>query len=112
MSNEIRNAVLLAADYIEKFPSEFDFFALNVPTGKHCGSPGCALGWIAHFMGHRLDDWSGLVGVGDIEFYERMDAFEGHDADAAGQYGNWKGSAELCAKALRQYAEAYLPASN
>lgn len=112
MSNEIRNAVLLAADHIEHFPSEFNFFSFEVPMERHCGTPGCALGWVAHFLGHRGDDWTGLVGVGDTDFYERMDAFEGHDAEVFGTWGKWSKSAPACAAALRRYADEYLPATN
>jgi hypothetical protein len=116
MSNEIRNAVLLAADHIEQFPGEFDFMSLDVPRAKHCGTPGCALGWIAHFLGQRDEDgaWFGIVGVDDQEFYERLDAFEGrdHKSGECGEWGDWSRSAAACATALRRYADEHLPASN
>lgn len=113
MSTEIRNAVLLAADHVEQCPSEFNFFSLDIPHDKHCGTPGCALGWVAFFLGRRdNDDWEDLVGVSSIEFYERMDAFEGHDAETTGRWGDWSKSAPACATALRRYADEYLPAIN
>jgi len=109
MSNKIRNAVLLAADHVEQFPSEFNFFSFEIPLKKHCGTPGCALGWIAHFLGYQGEDWTNLVGVSDSEFYERMDALEGHDSETAGRWGDWSRSADKCAAALRRYADKHLP---
>ena len=44
----IYNAILKAADHIERNPHLYDFYRSNVPN---CGTPGCMLGWIGHFMG-------------------------------------------------------------
>jgi hypothetical protein len=36
--NDIRDAILKAADHIERNPNRFDFSAVMVPP--HCGAPG------------------------------------------------------------------------
>lgn len=45
---DIYNAILKAADHIEKEPHLYNFYCNRVPD---CGTPGCMLGWIGHFMG-------------------------------------------------------------
>lgn len=45
---DIRQAILNAADLIEKSPDRYDFYSNDKPG---CGTPGCMLGWIGHFMG-------------------------------------------------------------
>lgn len=69
----IRQAILQAADHIEKNPCDFNFYSVDKPE---CGTPGCALGWIGVFMGieERRDMcWVGSVhrkiGVDSSEFY-------------------------------------------
>lgn len=45
---EIYNAIMKAADHIERNPHSYNFFNSVVPE---CGTQGCMLGWIGHFMG-------------------------------------------------------------
>lgn len=117
----IYNAIMKAADHIERNPQEFSFVSVVIPK-EPCGSPGCALGWIGHFAGAarphtrsiscvaanetydeetrrllRLE--SPLLGITQAEFYERM-------KDASGSH-DWRYSAPHCAVALRLYAEKY-----
>lgn len=52
--DDMRQAILLAALQVEKNPGTFLFTHGGVPRGPgknihECGSPGCALGWIAAF---------------------------------------------------------------
>lgn len=98
-------AIMLAADHIEANPNLFDFEAVEIPD---CGTPGCALGWIAHFAGITTDicDTSAdFLGVADGHkwrsegaFYRRMRALASH---------NWINDSALCVKGLRLYAEKY-----
>ena len=123
----IYNAILAAADHIERNPEEFSFGSIIIPK-EPCGSPGCALGWIGHFadaarphsrsiscvaandiydekMRRLLRLENPLLGITHGEFYARMDAL-------AGSY-DWRREAPTCARALRLYAKKYhAPARN
>ena len=44
----LRNAILQAADTIEQNPSLFEFTSVQRPDPE-CGTPACALGWIAAY---------------------------------------------------------------
>lgn len=109
----IRNAILSAANHIEQNPHLFDFMSVRVPENP-CGTPGCAIGWIGHFaevggwVAHNVAPAMGLkAAAGDSdaahEFYRRMDAL-GKDG--------WRKDAEVCASALRLYADHYHPATS
>lgn len=114
----IREAILKAADHIERNPLDFDFWKTGVPGS--CGTPGCALGWIGHFMGETnyFNDVCDVMGLGitkphlpergEFDFYRRMDKIEG----PAVLHGKWTNSAELCARTLRLYADKYHPAES
>lgn len=107
----IREAILAAAGHIERNPREFDFFSVVTPSGRGCGTPGCAVGWIAacygapsYFDGKRIrirDQSKALLGVGPETFYSRLDVFN----------EDWKWHADKCARALRLYADKYHPAT-
>ena len=45
----IRQALLKAADSIEQHPKLFSFHSCELPN--ECGTPGCALGWLAVHLG-------------------------------------------------------------
>lgn len=123
---QIYDAIMAAADQIEKRPKTFNFGISEVP--RSCGSPGCALGWIGHFLGvwqaiahgdvltevairmglHGVrGDW--LLRSGQRIFYARMGWLNGHDCATQISWGAWTGDAALCAKTLRAYAEMYHP---
>src|SRR5438552_2834077 len=111
-------AILRAADHIQRHPQLFDFERTRVP--RNCHTPGCALGWIGFFAGrtqarvramlglsflHRgiaivtLDAGSDpIITVTALEFYERMDRLAAC---------NWRRDAIQCANALRLYAATY-----
>ncbi len=110
----IRTAILKAADSIEQNPKMFWFSSISTPD---CGTPGCALGWVAYHIGEGVlcgnswDPWKlgrrlGILENGKymagIGFYHRMDKLHGGY--------DWKDSAPECAKALRLYADKYHPA--
>lgn len=44
-----RAIVLQAADQIESTPHRYLFSSSCIPSPRSCGTPACALGWIAHF---------------------------------------------------------------
>lgn len=105
----VREAILAAADHIERHPGQFTFWSCSVPDG--CGAPGCAIGWIGHFMGaeHSAIGFRVAVkklGYGESEmlFYDRMDEIAGSRA--------WKQSAAACANTMRLYADKYHPAES
>lgn len=113
---EIRQAILKAADHIEATPNDFDFSASGIPHA--CGTPGCALGWIGHFLGLAdKNAWhvsytkaSGALGVGHYEFYTRMTEVEGGGPNW--EVGQWPLNAPACARTLRLYADKYHPAES
>lgn len=107
----LREATLKAADQIEQHPETFDFMSCHLPD-LSCGTPGCALGWIAIFAGIRppkseLGDANTIgfiaaeMKVSQSEFYGRMD--ECCDMDT-----EWIDNPAVCAKGLRIYAERFL----
>ncbi len=100
-------AIINAAIQIELHPDMFNFEETQVPT--NCGTPGCALGWINFFTktssptcshAHGIDALAAGLEVGDVEFYERMNEFDTGEDD-------WMGSAAICARNLRLYAQKY-----
>ena len=104
----IYDAVLKAADHIERNPGEFRFTENVVPDG--CGAPGCAIGWAAHFCGlsgFSEPSCAGLFGVSHRGFYDRMDELtrfrEVIDYDKS-----WYRNPAKCAEGLRLYAAKYL----
>lgn len=116
--SKLRQAILSAADWIEKHPDEFDFSSISIPDRPGCGTPGCALGWIATFHGYHEFGPIGIAqkimgvpgagyfsegGEGAIPFYDRMD-------EIAGEV-NWRDAAKDCANTLRLYADKYHPAA-
>lgn len=119
----IRDAILAAASHIERNPGEFDFMRSAPPSGPGCGSPGCAAGWIGAFHGSGLltveaisrevlgltpeirdNSFLTCEAACEAAFYNRMDAAHGTPRD-------WMWSADLCAAALRAYADRWHPAA-
>lgn len=100
----IREAILMAADTLERRPDLWRWSNCYVPD---CGTPGCAMGWIGHFAGCEVR--LSVVAVAkkklglphDGYFYDRMN-------DLVGQ--PWSSDLALCVKGLRLYADKYHPA--
>lgn len=89
-------ATLATAKLFEQRPELFDYSQTLIPD---CGAPGCALGYIGHFMGHTGEiDGEQTVRVGSGDFYNQMRSLA----------PNWIFSSVICAKGLRLYAEKYL----
>jgi len=102
-----RDAIMAAADHIEKYPEEFDFSQVDIPDHPHCGTPGCALGWIGTFAEvHGWDISRGVLplsvlGIRDSDFYDRMHRISKRFAP------HWSADAAECARCLREYARIY-----
>lgn len=104
--NDIRKAILQAADHIEAHPGQFNFHHPEIP--RCCASPGCALGWI-HFFAEPettsmwtqagVIDAKVTLGIADVDFYYRMELL----------VEEWMGNAQACAMGLRLYADEYYP---
>ena len=111
----VYEAIMKAADHIERNPEDFNFMSVAIPS---CGTPGCALGWIGSFGGlskgscgfsdaatdllklePELLGGSGSCETSEFAFYNRMDALCGNML--------WRKAAHVCADALRKYAEKY-----
>ena len=107
-----RDAILKAADHIERHPDQFDFTSIDLPQ---CGSPACALGWIAFFLGGgkayrqqrrahigycslgcNVETW---LGIDALRFYRRLFEIQ----------PGWSRDARLCSAALRRYVRRYHP---
>lgn len=97
----IYDAIMKAADHIERYPKNFNFFRTSIPAD--CGTPGCALGWVMHFSGARWRpncdaiDGVAAVGVDSTMFYQRMSEIS----------REWADTAQHCVSTLRLYAEKY-----
>lgn len=102
MSLNAYDAIMAAADHIEKNPALFRFAVSDTP--RHCGSPGCALGWIGYFGSLGKDSHKvgiGLLGGdGEMKFYNWM------NAKSTG-LAPWTRDAAVCAKGMRLFAEEY-----
>ncbi len=109
----MRSVILQAADSIEKFPDLFQFTSLDTPAPPEdgdCGTPGCALGWIAFHMGIKqtsaLNGWSQSG-----EVYKALGIKEDccfPELVTIDEY--WARSPEHCARALRIFADLNFPA--
>jgi plasmid stability protein len=107
--NEIYNAIMKAAGWIESHPKQFDYVCTTVPDSVHCGSPGCAVGWIAYFRGVRDADGqmdaicTEAMGVDYWgHFVPRMDSLSSGMARSF-----WRNSPDECGRLLRLYAAKY-----
>jgi hypothetical protein len=50
-NQQIRAAILVAADHIDSNPEAFEFSRIGIPRDHGPGDTACALGWIGHFLG-------------------------------------------------------------
>jgi hypothetical protein len=108
-----REAILKAADHIEKHPELYDFFKHDIPAD---GQRGCLLGWIGRFAGmpaevygaasrNPLEFAARKVGFHDsTSFYGRMH-MHGHAGSSWQQGTGWAYNAEDAANALRSLAK-------
>lgn len=105
---DIYNAMMKAADHIERNPKLFDFMESLV---RYPSFPMCVIGRVASFMdlGYEWQEVDGIaptiLGVSEEEFYSRMDRLE------VRPFGSltlpWCSNPLLCASLLRQYAKIF-----
>ena len=100
-----RQAILRAANSIEKYPDLFRFSSTDLPQPE-CGSPGCALGWIAfHASKSAMHQYREVLDISNSKiFYLRLHRLCGGF--------KWKRSATVCSSTLRLYANKYHPETN
>jgi len=109
---KIRNAILSAADSIERDTNLYDFMSTNITDG--CGTSACALGWIGYHLGYKDNGHDAInkivqaIGIGDATnksqtlFYRLMD-----DISAGGAFCTLPPN--KVAKDLRLFADKYHP---
>lgn len=122
----VRKVILQSADQIEKHPEKYQFTVIMISTGSDCA---CPLGWIGYYAGYgdrsgnifldliardflRIDDpgFNGMYSVGPEQvFYDRMRTLEVELTGVEPTDIKWHGSAPLCARLLRAYADKYHP---
>lgn len=105
-----REAILKAADHIERHSEGYDFWHNIVPV--RCGSHGCALGWIGYFAG--LTEYGSAQQI--VSEYLGIDSSAFFYADmceltnsSPNPYKGWYISHSLAAKGLRLYADKRYP---
>jgi hypothetical protein len=105
-NQQIRGAILATANLFEQRPELWKFSRIDVPE---CGSPGCAIGYITHFLGMR-----------DIFGFRKTTELLVADADLDGMPGSvFYGRTGLSSYVepqkvpgiLRAYADRYFPAA-
>jgi hypothetical protein len=97
----VYEAILKAADHIETNPKLFNYSENRIPD---CGTPGCALGWIGHFLGLKGDYETVLQQMG----LHHLTEFSADRMDVVGGVMSfWRHNAQACAKTLRLYAQEY-----
>lgn len=106
----IRQAMLLAADRIERSPSCYNFYNARSPGHR---DDGCIIGWTAYYMGEQPNQECGVDGDGSLRnlcgklfgvtprvFFDRIIALNKRTFVET----------EFVAKAMRAYADKFLPA--
>ena len=90
-------AIRQAADWIENNPEQYDYRENRIPS---YGTPGCALGWIGHFMGAE----GGIMEVYHSLGMTNLLSFSCCTMDRLAP-DNWRECAADCAKGLRAWAD-------
>lgn len=100
--NEIYTAFARAADIIEARPHLFEYQQNGIPN---CRTPGCAIGWVGHFLGHKgdINVTHAILGTSVARFACRMDDLVGGLTSEI----DWRSSARKCAETMRLYAAKY-----
>jgi hypothetical protein len=103
-NDQIRSAILRAADRIELNPKLWNHDNTRIPD---CGAPGCALGWIGHEVGIECGKSIAAVHAalgleGSWQFYNQMSEMG---------FIQWRRNPTHGVAALRAYADRYFPDS-
>ena len=100
----LRQAILLTADQFEQHPETYDFMSVKPPS---CGTTGCIIGWVLHFLGRReytlswIAAFGEIMGVDIMAFYSRMNHLQPFWRK------DWHLNAKSAAINLRKYADKY-----
>lgn len=106
----VREAILKAADHIERQPTSYEYVTNSKPD---CGTPGCMAGWLGHFLGVEI----GGAGVYSEAVAKRLGYKLSTLLDEFGRcdksgYGYEHQISPLAAAAtLRVFADKHYPAS-
>lgn len=105
----LRQAILLTADHIEQHPALYNYQIIKVPD---CGTPGCLVAWIGHFLGvvSGTNCWTtgachSIMGVSRDTFTTRIKDIR-RGITLCHSYTNHVPTAVT---ALRKYADLYHP---
>jgi hypothetical protein len=108
----IYNAIMLAADWIERHPKQHSYVYPSVPDSPE--DKGCPLAWIGYFAqpGKKRFERKAytarvvaphILGVNEATFFSRMDSLQPWYR----LNGAWKRSAKIAIRCMRLYAENY-----
>lgn len=110
----VYQAIIATAQLFEQRPERYEFRSIEIPApGPACGSTGCAIGWIAYFLGYppdpnttrNFDNTAELITGEEYEadevFYRQLDQVRCYPS------ANWRNEASACAETLREYAKEH-----
>lgn len=99
----VRQAILAAADHIERNPASYEFYALYVPSDTSCKA--CMLGWVGYMLGMHGEPNNA------VKRRLGLPAFDGYllISETSG-LRDFHCIEQVC-KALRAYADKYHPAA-
>lgn len=109
----VREAILKAADWIQEHPDSYNFMATEIP---HCGSKGCLIGWVGHFLERPAGEnsWSDgcekIMGINLEQFNKRLIEIckeNGYEENCVWAYQT---QPKQAARILIFYANQYHPA--
>lgn len=114
---QVKEAILKAADSIEKYGKErYRFMSVVIPHFGCCNDKGCCLGWIAAHLRYSSDYAynsttfgyvSEIIGSATGRSFYVDSSFYG-DMDIVDNYrGMWRNDYKVAAKVLRDYVEKY-----
>lgn len=111
-NNEIRAAILRAADRVQNEPGCYDFGEIHVPV---CGTRGCMWGWIGFELG--MEAGTNNLSVSDALGYGESNTISGTGTDHLYQFckslgGRPHQNALAVPAVLRLYADKYFPADD
>jgi hypothetical protein len=112
MNSFARDAIMAAANHIERHPEQYSFMKGTTP---YPGDRACVLGWIGHFMNlgceipveqvarsfHVTHDMEP-----DIDFYHTLDKIDPTMSEKCPGWRAWQADGKAAARVMRQYAGA------
>lgn len=115
-NDQIRSAILRAADRIEREPGCYSFGNVYAPVqGGGCGTEFCMLGWIGHELGsaQKLSHYVAAEILGmDVKRDYNIAANKIYDFIRASGFVDFQRSAKHAADGMRSVADKFFPASS